>query len=172
MTLRLLVLLMLAVATRAADGQPLLERAEPHDWRLNMIVSPWTENALLDTRPGTADDDRLVWIPVDPLRIRDRNEQRSGLDRPWDGFGTGTHLDEIVPLSFLLHPPLDGAISFRIKGDERNVIGVDGVSLTLLPSLWGVRSPAGSVSPMRQWIRISPTSIASNDRRGRPEDSE
>lgn len=53
------------------------------------------------------DRDQLMWIPIDPERLRDNGRRADLYQQPWDDFGTHDSLHNIIPLSHYYHPPVN-----------------------------------------------------------------
>ena len=62
----------------------------------------WVEFALYDETSS-----RTYWIPVDPVRIREKSSRLSNdfMDKPLAYFGTHDELDGVIPFAFQFHPP-------------------------------------------------------------------
>jgi hypothetical protein len=73
----------------------------------------WVEFCAIDetsTDPKTGKT-KLAWIPVDVIRMRRSSSKAGALERPWKFFGTNDEADDVIPMAFHFHPPLDGAVS-------------------------------------------------------------
>tara|TARA_R110000868_G_scaffold241497_3_gene496492 strand:+ start:154569 stop:156035 length:1467 start_codon:yes stop_codon:yes gene_type:complete len=66
--------------------------------RIHAIV----EFALYDP-----DSDQILWIPVDPERLRDNGRRSNTYTQPWEFFGTNDQLHNYVPLAYYFHPPVN-----------------------------------------------------------------
>ncbi len=71
-------------------------------------IRAWAEFALIDPRQ----DDPVVWVPVDVVRIRKSSTRPPPLDRPWAYFGDNKELDGVIPFAFQFFPPSKGVVSY------------------------------------------------------------
>lgn len=100
----------------------------------------WVEVALYDeTQPRP--DQQLTWVPVDIQHIRADRVYGRPFDQPWDGFGSVSNLNEIIPIGFHLHPHRMGAVSYGgdwVVGNRgrRNQTGTTR-QMEPRPSIWG-----------------------------------
>jgi hypothetical protein len=62
-------------------------------------IRAWVEFALMD------EQQQLVWVPVDIVRMRKSSSRPPDRDRPWRWFGTHDELDGVIPFAFHFHPP-------------------------------------------------------------------
>jgi len=106
----------------------------------------WVEVALYDESQPRPDQ-QLTWVPVNILRIRSEGSYRRPLDQAWPGFGTDDQLNEILPISFHLHPHKMGAISYGMSSRRKP-----------MPGLWGWNVVPNTPEAARQVLAFSATS--------------
>jgi hypothetical protein len=63
----------------------------------------WVEFPLVDSRPEGRG--KLVWVPVDIVRMRKSYPKPPPLERPWSYFGSNKELDDVAPIAFQFIPP-------------------------------------------------------------------
>jgi hypothetical protein len=76
-------------------------------------IRSWVEfcvmdESVLDTKTGRP---MQAWIPVDIVRQRQSSSRAPALDRVWKFFGNNEDADDLIPLAFYFHPPLNGAVA-------------------------------------------------------------
>ncbi|HED53198.1 MAG TPA: hypothetical protein ENJ00_03235 [Phycisphaerales bacterium] len=108
----------------------------------------WVEVALYDESQPRPDQ-QLTWVPVNILRIRGEGAFRRPLDQPWPGFGSDDQLNEILPISFHLHPHRMGAIAYGMSSRRKP-----------RPALWGWNLVPNTPDAVRQVLAFSATSPA------------
>lgn len=71
----------------------------------------WVEFGLYDEI-----NQKEIWVPVDPVRIRQRSSRMQPLDQPWPFFGANRDTEDVMPFAFQYHPPTSvfaqGAVAF------------------------------------------------------------
>lgn len=84
-------------AGSAKNGDNFLDRK-----RSDLQVRAWAEFALWNPVAK-----KVVWIPVDVVRIRERNSRMPDgyMNQPVKFFGTHDKLDDMIPFAFQFHPP-------------------------------------------------------------------
>lgn len=99
---------------------------EEHDKRITAIV----EFAMYD--PASS---QTLWIPVDPIRLRDSGRRSSNFAQRWLYFGTHDRLHDMVPLAYYFHPP----VNYKAYG---------------FPSLYGIKTTPDIGSSVSQYLSI------------------
>ncbi|MEX2219231.1 MAG: transglutaminase domain-containing protein [Phycisphaerales bacterium] len=59
----------------------------------------WVEFPLLDK------DSKIVWVPVDVVRMRKSGSRPKPIAQRWPFFGEHDELDRVIPFAFQFHPP-------------------------------------------------------------------
>lgn len=67
----------------------------------------WAEFALIDARQ----QDPVVWVPVDVVRMRKSSTRPPPLERPWPYFGDNKEMDGVIPFAYQFFPPVKGVVS-------------------------------------------------------------
>jgi hypothetical protein len=60
----------------------------------------WVEFCLIDPA-----NNKEIWVPIDPARLRKVSNRAPAQDRTWKYFGTHDEMAYLVPLAFQFHPP-------------------------------------------------------------------
>ena len=95
----------------------------------NVLQANERIHAIVEFAMYDADRDQLLWIPVDPERLRDNGRRSNTYTQPWEFFGTNDQLHNYVPLAYYFHPPVN-----------YNAFGY--------PALYGIRT----MPPMKEGI--------------------
>lgn len=85
---------------RTVIGLDISEGSKPSGTSARRKLHSWAEFCVID--PG---DNKEIWIPVDPQRLRKNSSRPPGLEREWKFFGTHDELGSYLPLAFQYHPP-------------------------------------------------------------------
>ncbi len=115
---------------------------EEQDKRITAIV----EFAMFD--PAT---NQTLWVPVDPIRLRDSGRRSENFAQRWLYFGTHDRLHNMVPLAYYFHPP----VNYKAYG---------------YPSLYGIKTTPDIGSSVSQYLSIDVmnTPVTVEDYRQKP----
>ncbi|MEQ9206627.1 MAG: transglutaminase domain-containing protein [Phycisphaerales bacterium] len=73
----------------------------------NVLQANERIHAIVEFAMYDSDRDQLLWIPVDPERLRDNGRRSNTYTQSWEYFGTHDQLHNYVPLAYYFHPPVN-----------------------------------------------------------------
>ncbi|MBO6513414.1 MAG: transglutaminase domain-containing protein [Phycisphaerales bacterium] len=79
--------------------------------------------------------DQTLWVPVDPIRLRDSGRRSNNYEQRWLYFGTHDKLHNLVPLAYYFHPP----VNYKAYG---------------YPSLYGIKTTPDIGTNISQFLSI------------------
>jgi len=80
-------------------------------------------------------NDQTLWIPVDPIRLRDNGRRSNVYEQRWEYFGSHDRLHDMIPIAYYFHPP----VNYKAYG---------------YPSLYGIKTTPDIGSSVSQFLSI------------------
>lgn len=100
-------------------------------------------------------NDQTLWIPIDPIRLRDSGRRSDNYAQRWLYFGSHDLLNDMIPIAYYFHPP----VNYKAYG---------------YPSLYGIKTTPDIGSNVSQFLSIDVmnTPVRVEDFQKKPGDSD